>query len=76
MGALDGFGAEVEAAGGGVGAHGRVAGVCERAGLPVAEAGDVVFTGRERGKCVSNGVCGLCGGVGRGLIGRQREGVD
>lgn len=46
--ALDGFCAEVEPARGGVGADGRVPGVGQRAGLPVAEAGDVVFT--EKGE--------------------------
>ncbi len=47
VGALDGFHVEVEDAGLGRGADGGVAGVSERAGLPVAEAGDVVFISTE-----------------------------
>ena len=45
--ALDGLDVEVEDAGFGVGAHGGIAGVGEGAGLPVAEAGDVVLVAAE-----------------------------
>ena len=47
VGALDGFHAEVEGAGGGGGADGGVAAVGEGAGLPVAEAGYVVGVAAE-----------------------------
>lgn len=53
MGALDGLDVEVEAAGGGVGADGGIAGVGEGAGLAVAEARHVVFIAAE--------VCCFCG---------------
>ena len=58
MRALDGFCKEVEAARRRVRADGCVAGVGEGAGLPVAEAGDVVFTDEKRGEDVSDGGCG------------------
>ena len=44
---LDGLHVEVQDAGLGVGADGGVAGVGQRAGLAVAEAGDVVFVSAE-----------------------------
>ena len=47
MCALDGFHVEVEGAGFGGGADGGIAGVCEGAGLAVAEAGDVVLVAAE-----------------------------
>lgn len=47
MRALDGFDVEIEDTGGGVSADGGIAGVCERAGLSVAEAGDIVFVATE-----------------------------
>lgn len=47
MCALDGLHVEVEGAGLGVCADGGIAGVCERAGLSVAEAGDIVFVATE-----------------------------
>lgn len=45
--AFDGFEVEVEGPGCGGGADGGVAGVGQRAGLAVAEAGDVVFVPAE-----------------------------
>lgn len=47
MCALDGLHVEVEGSGVWVGADGRIAGVGEWAGLPVAEAGDVVLIATE-----------------------------
>lgn len=47
MGAFDGAGEEVQAAGVRRGADSSVAGVCERTRLAVAEAGDVVFVATE-----------------------------
>lgn len=47
MCALDGLHVEVEGSGFGVCADGGIAGVCERAGLPIAETGDIVFVATE-----------------------------
>ena len=47
VGALDDFHVEVEDASRWVGADGGIAGVGERAGLTVAEAGDIVFVAAE-----------------------------
>ena len=44
---LDGFHVEVDGTGFGIAADGGIAGVGERAGLAVAEAGDVVFVAAE-----------------------------
>ena len=47
MGTLDGFGVEIESAGCRRGADCGIAGGGEGTGLPVAEAGDVVFVTAE-----------------------------
>ena len=60
---LDGFHVEVDGAGFGVAADGGIAGVGERAGLAVAEAGDVVFVPAEvlLFGCSGRGVDVSCG---------------
>lgn len=47
MGALDGLHVEVKGARCGIRANGGIARICERAGLAIAEAGDVVFVATE-----------------------------
>lgn len=47
MRALDGLHVEVEGTGFGVCTDGGVSGVCERAGLAVAETSDIVFVATE-----------------------------